>query len=113
MTETELATRDHLRDEKADAYFRARPKLDSTANRRLFEAGFERAWGTAPAVGQAALTHIRAKCEKCGGEGWVWSHELDEADEATRADTMTHYACDGAMCVLARELAELYRAPNA
>lgn len=33
-------------------------------------------------------------CRKCGGEGWLWSWELEDADEETLRDTMTHYSCD-------------------
>ena len=32
------------RNAAVDAYIEARPQLDSIHNRRIFEAGFERAW---------------------------------------------------------------------
>lgn len=34
------------------------------------------------------------KCDKCGGAGWVWGIDLDEPDDDTIRDTMTHYTCD-------------------
>jgi hypothetical protein len=37
-------------------------------------------------------------CEKCGGAGWLRGRELDDPDEATAADTMTKYSCDGEKC---------------
>ena len=39
-------------------------------------------------------TEKTPECYKCKGAGWVWSHELDEADEETLHDTMTCYMCD-------------------
>lgn len=35
------------------------------------------------------------KCEKCGGEGWLWGKELDNPTEDTYSDSMTKYTCDG------------------
>jgi hypothetical protein len=42
--ELERATLEAARNSAVDAYIEARPQLDSTHNRRIFEAGFERAW---------------------------------------------------------------------
>ena len=33
-------------------------------------------------------------CSKCGGSGWVYGHELDDADADTINDTLTKYTCD-------------------
>lgn len=33
-------------------------------------------------------------CKKCNGAGWLWSYELEDADEETLRDTMTQYSCD-------------------
>lgn len=37
---------------------------------------------------------VESCCPKCGGAGWVWGYELDEPDNDTATDTMTHYTCD-------------------
>lgn len=37
-------------------------------------------------------------CFKCRGTGWLWGDELENPVEATRADTMTKYTCDGLTC---------------
>lgn len=42
--ELERATLEAERNAAVDAYIEARPQLDSIHNRRIFEAGFERAW---------------------------------------------------------------------
>lgn len=42
--EHDRATMEAERNATSDAYFKARPWLDSDANRNIFDAGFERAW---------------------------------------------------------------------
>jgi hypothetical protein len=42
--ETEKAIMEAERNAATDAYFKARPKIDTPENWRIFEAGFERAW---------------------------------------------------------------------
>ena len=42
--ELERAMLEAERNAAVDAYIEARPQLDSIHNRRIFEAGFERAW---------------------------------------------------------------------
>ena len=42
--ELERATLEAERNAAVNAYIEARPQLDSIHNRRIFEAGFERAW---------------------------------------------------------------------
>lgn len=39
---------------EADAYFKARPQLDTTENRRIFYAGHRRAWLSYPCLAEAA-----------------------------------------------------------
>ena len=52
----------------------------------------------APWVDEESIKTLKPQsakgCTKCGGEGWLWSHELEDADEETLRDTMTHYSCD-------------------
>jgi len=40
---------------------------------------------------------MRAKCEKCGGAGWLWWYELDRYDgpAITTGTDDTRYSCDG------------------
>lgn len=102
MNEIEIANIESKRNTAEDAYFKARPQIDTADRRRVFQAGFDRAYSVVPI---RAIYAIRAKCEKCHGEGWLWGNELDDADEATREDTMTSYRCDGDMCKLADEIA--------
>ena len=33
-------------------------------------------------------------CDKCGGAGWLWGREIDNADEDIYNDDATHYTCD-------------------
>jgi hypothetical protein len=40
------------------------------------------------------LELANSPCPKCHGAGWCWGTELDDADEDTYSDTMTHYTCD-------------------
>lgn len=108
MDEYELAVREGASNGAEDAFFKARPAMDCPPHRRVFQAGFYRGWEAAPKVSRDAIAHLRAKCDKCGGAGWLWSHELEKADEATREDTMTKYSCDGEMCALAGELEERF-----
>ena len=44
MTETEHARLDAELFAACEAYFKARPQFDSSGARRIFEAGFVRAW---------------------------------------------------------------------
>jgi hypothetical protein len=46
---------------------------------------------------------FQAQCPKCGGEGWLWGHELDDYEHPHpgQADG-TKYTCDGAGCSHAR-----------
>ena len=47
------------------------------------------------------------ECEKCGGYGWVWGHELNEAPDRdpSYGPDDSRYSCDGEGCRLARYLA--------
>ncbi|MEN6550017.1 MAG: hypothetical protein ABFE07_28580 [Armatimonadia bacterium] len=42
----------------------------------------------------AKVLGIKPKCWACHGAGWCFGDELKQADEDTRADTMTKYKCD-------------------
>ena len=45
--ELERAEMEAARNEAEDAYFAARPQIDDIGRRKVFDAGFERAWGKA------------------------------------------------------------------
>jgi hypothetical protein len=46
------------------------------------------------AEGLREAADIVAKlCQKCGGEGWIWGHELDDPPDVTGHDD-TRYSCD-------------------
>lgn len=47
MTEREFAIMEANRINSEDGYFCARPQIDSTDRRRVFDAGFERGWEAA------------------------------------------------------------------
>jgi hypothetical protein len=51
----EKAIMEAERNAETDAFFKARPAMDTPENRRKFEAGFERAWDAAKKQG---LTHL-------------------------------------------------------
>jgi len=63
------------------------PKGDEQMNGQLQE------WA------DAATRAVMNCCKKCGGEGWLWGHELDNppGDEAPKPDD-TRYSCDGDAC---------------
>jgi hypothetical protein len=42
--ELRRATMEAARNSAEDAYFEARPQIDSSDRRKVFDAGFERAW---------------------------------------------------------------------
>ena len=44
MNETQRALMEGERNAASDEYFGARPQIDTTDRRRVFEAGFDRAW---------------------------------------------------------------------
>ncbi len=44
MNETQRALMEGARVAASDEYFGARPQIDTTDRRRVFEAGFDRAW---------------------------------------------------------------------
>ncbi len=47
MSEYEIAVMESARDNASSDYFKARPYINDDLNsRRIFEAGFERAWMT-------------------------------------------------------------------
>jgi hypothetical protein len=46
----------------------------------------------------AADPAVKDVCEKCGGEGWLWAHELDNyynPDNHSPMNDQTRYSCDG------------------
>ena len=43
--EKDIALREAAHIAASDEYFKARPNIDSNDRRRVFEAGFNRAWG--------------------------------------------------------------------
>lgn len=49
-----------------------------------------------------AAQKVQARCPKCGGEGWVWGHELEAYTHPHpgQADD-TKYSCDGIECSIA------------
>ena len=47
VTEEELSRMEYERNSAENAYFDARPQIDSGDRRRVFDAGFERGWKAA------------------------------------------------------------------
>jgi hypothetical protein len=56
----------------------------------------------------AARQTAKNACEKCGGAGWLWWHQLDDysgpADETGRDDC--RYSCDGKGCQIAAKIGD-------
>lgn len=57
--EKEVAQRESDRNSAEDAYFEARPQIDCIDRRRVFEAGFDRAWE----LQQKRLQALQAKVD--------------------------------------------------
>ena len=55
--ELERAQMEAARNEAEDEYFKARPQIDCNDRRKVFDAGFERAW----AVRQAEIDRLLSK----------------------------------------------------
>lgn len=54
---------------------------------------------------ELAAATIKAQCEKCGGEGWLWGHELDDYEHPHPGHPDdTRYSCDGKQCAQATSL---------
>jgi len=86
-----VAIREGNHNHDADLYFNARPKLDTKANRELFEAGFNRAWQSYPnepahrqQLAKPAVDSLLIKAFENGfkfGYSEPWDALTDEANE--------------------------------
>lgn len=59
---------------------------------------------------EEAANLAKSRCEKCGGEGWLWAHELDQwetADNRSPYEDQTRYLCDGEHCKSAAAIRSL------
>ena len=70
MTEHEIAIREAEQNAASDAYFGARPQIDTNDHRNVFEAGFRAAWQT-----QMVEVSLPRRPEPCApantiGLGW-------------------------------------------
>ena len=50
-------------------------------------------------VREACAKVVQCQCEKCGGAGWLWGHELEDYDPPHPGQhDDTRYSCDGIAC---------------
>ena len=89
MNETQRALMEGERNAASDEYFGARPQIDTTDRRRVFEAGFDRAWkALLPTVCDCTTeTHADGRQEtRCGSDQMMRSlktpNALAQADAA-------------------------------
>jgi len=82
MNETQRALMEGERNAASDEYFGARPQIDTTDRRRVFEAGFDRAWkALLPTVCDCTTeTHADGRQEtRCGSDQMMRSLKTPNA----------------------------------
>ena len=83
MNETQRALMEGERNAASDEYFGARPQIDTTDRRRVFEAGFDRAWKSLlPTVCDCTTeTHADGRQEtRCGSDQMMRSLKTPNAE---------------------------------
>lgn len=94
-----IACLEAYRNEAEDAYFKARPQIDTIQNRTLFKAGysrgFEKNWPLSNEVAIVESAEQRdPNCDACHGDGEYFGHTADCNDDlcALNGD---QYSCAG------------------